>query len=357
MSASSSSSASSSNQGLSSAASSAASDIVPNGASATDGSDNNKQQLPFYLVMWKFSRPHTIIGSAMAIPSLHLLAAPSLAAALSTVNLQAILWAMIPACLMNLYITGLNQITDVEIDKVNKPYLPIAAGMLSMRNAIVTVVVSLIVSLAMGAFVGTQGLNVALWGSAILGTVYSLEPFRLKRFPALAAFCIVAVRGAVINASFFTHAKAAAFGQPGASVLQCLATNRACALSSLFFGVFGLVIALMKDVPDVVGDRLANIRTFSVRIGQKQVFTGMRRLLSLSFLGVSATFIRQALRAPSAGLVACRVVTSVAAAWAGWSVRQQAQGVNPEDSDEVYSYYMHLWKLFYMSYLVLPFAR
>ena len=340
--------------------------MEPNGATASDFalSEQNKQEqnqaekVPFYMVMWKFSRPHTIIGSAMAIPSLHLLAAPTLSAALSTVNLQAILWAMIPACLMNLYITGLNQITDVEIDKVNKPYLPIPAGLLSQRHAIVTVVVSLLTSLAMGAYVGTQGLNVALWGSALLGTMYSLEPFRLKRFPALAAFCIVAVRGAVVNVGFFTHAKAAAFGAASSSsVWQCLTTDRACALSSLFFGVFGLVIALMKDVPDVVGDRLANIKTFSVRIGQKQVFTGMRRLLSLSFWGVGAIFMRQAVRAPNAGLAACRVVTSAAAAWAGWSVRQEAQNVNPEDSNEVYSYYMHLWKLFYMSYLVLPFAR
>ena len=342
----------SSNQGLSSSASA---DLAPNGAAASA----NTEQMSFPQILWKFSRPHTIIGSAMAVPSLHFLAAPTLAAAFSMQNLGAIVWAMIPACLMNLYITGLNQITDVEIDKVNKPYLPIAAGLLSMRQAVVTVVLSLVASLAIGMAVGTQGLNVALWGSAILGTIYSVEPFRFKRFPALAAFCIVAVRGAIINASFFTHALASAYGQAGATVLGCLATNRACALSSLFFGVFGLVIALMKDVPDVVGDRLANVKTFSVRLGQKQVFTGMRRLLSVLFWGVGATFARHAVRAwtSSTGLAACRLVTAAAAAWAGWSVRQQAQGVNPEDSDQVYTYYMHLWKLFYMSYLVLPFAR
>lgn len=270
---------------------------------------------------------------------------------------------------MNLYITGLNQITDVEIDKVNKPYLPIASGMLSMRHAVVTVVLALVTSLAMGmssSFGDTQGLNVALWGSAILGTLYSLEPLRLKRFPALAAFCIVAVRGAIINASFYAHAKAAATAgltnAPGAAttVWGCLATDRACFLSSLFFGVFGLVIALMKDVPDVVGDRLANVKTFSVRLGQAQVFTGMRKLLSGLFWGVGAAFVQQAVRAASTsrpGLVVCRLVTAAAAAWAGWSVRQESQGVNPEDSDQVYTYYMHLWKLFYMSYLVLPFAR
>jgi 4-hydroxybenzoate polyprenyltransferase len=32
------------------------------------------------------------------------------------------------AVLINIYVTGLNQVFDVDIDKINKPYLPIAAG-------------------------------------------------------------------------------------------------------------------------------------------------------------------------------------------------------------------------------------
>jgi len=48
---------------------------------------------------------------------------------------------------MNLYITGLNQVTDVEIDKVNKPYLPIASGELSKKDGIFIVVASLFAAL------------------------------------------------------------------------------------------------------------------------------------------------------------------------------------------------------------------
>jgi homogentisate phytyltransferase/homogentisate geranylgeranyltransferase len=267
---------------------------------------------------------------------------------------------------MNVYVTGLNQITDIDIDKVNKPYLPLPAGYLSRRHATWIVLSSLVTSLAVGVVVGTQGLNIALWGSALLGTIYSVQPFRLKRFPALAAFCIIAVRGAIINASFFAHAQQAimssaaatiASGNTVVTVWQCLTTYPACALSSLFFGVFGLVIALMKDVPDVVGDRIANIKTFSVRIGQAQVFAGMRRLLSLLFWGVGVTFVKQAIRAPTLVLTACRLLTGTAAIWAGWSVKRHARHINPEDSEQVYNYYMHLWKLFYISYLFLPFAR
>eukprot|EP00957_Ditylum_brightwellii_P137898 10513583-Ditylum_brightwellii.AAC.1 len=116
---------------------------------------------------------------------------------------------------MNLYITGLNQITDVDIDRINKPDLPIAAGHLSLPTAKAIVIFSGIFSLAMGLshpFLSTNGLSVALWASFILGTMYSLPPIRFKRFHLLAAFCIIAVRGAVINAGFYAHAQAAAFG-------------------------------------------------------------------------------------------------------------------------------------------------
>lgn len=316
----------------------------------------------FSSILWRFSRPHTIIGSALAIPSIHFLAAPSLSAVYAIPTIVSILYAMLPSLLMNLYITGLNQITDVDIDKVNKPSLPIAAGDLSISTAKKIVTISLITSLMLGVahpILGSQGLNVALWGSAILGTAYSLEPLRLKRFPILAAFCIVAIRGAIINAGFYAHAMTAAFGRQ-TSVLGCLMNDQKCAMSSLFFAIFGIVIALMKDVPDAMGDAQYNIRSFTVRMGQRNVFLSMRRLITVSFFGVGAAFLRGASVAFKSGIyqiALCRNLVALAAIGAGISSREQARTVNPEDSSQVYGYYMHLWKLFYLSYLFLPFAR
>merc|ERR1711988_1592918 len=40
----------------------------------------------------------------------------------------------------NAYIVGINQIYDVKIDEINKPFLPIAANLLSSKNAWVIVV-------------------------------------------------------------------------------------------------------------------------------------------------------------------------------------------------------------------------
>jgi len=75
---------------------------------------------------------------------------------------------MVPALLMNLYITGLNQITDVEIDKVNKPDLVIPAGDLRLRDASFIVVVAGLLG-CLGGFGRTSsgGLRLVLWGSAV----------------------------------------------------------------------------------------------------------------------------------------------------------------------------------------------
>ncbi len=47
----------------------------------------------------------------------------------------ALTQALVSALLMNVCIVGLNQLYDVEIDKVNKPYLPLASGEMTMRQA------------------------------------------------------------------------------------------------------------------------------------------------------------------------------------------------------------------------------
>ena len=59
----------------------------------------------------------------------------------------------------------------------------------------------------------------------------------------------------------------------------------------------------------------------------------------------------------STSLLVGRAVVGVSAVLAGLSVQKEAAPVNPEDPKEVYNFYMHLWKLFYLSYFVLPLAR
>jgi len=82
-----------------------------------------------------------------------------------------------------------------------------------------------------------------LVASMLLGSIYSIPPIRLKRYPLLASFCILVVRGVLVNIGFSQHARIVA--GYGATL------SAACWFYSIFFALFGISIALMKDIPDV----------------------------------------------------------------------------------------------------------
>lgn len=373
-------------------------------------------------VLWRFSRPHTMIGSALCIPSLTLFAMPATGAGagMLSVYATAALYAMPAALLMNVYIVGLNQLFDIEIDKVNKPDLPLAAGDLRPAPGVAIVIGALLASLGLGwwhSTLSTTALRVTLVGSAVLGTAYSLPPLRLKRFPLLASLSIMTVqhstlepgavslatspltesraagcsahlcaptdfpqrcprpmcpraqvRGALINWGFFTHASAvaakaasAATGAAAASVAMLpgtLFTSR-CAGPVLFFTLFGTVIALVKDVPDVAGDAQFGYRSFSVRLGQATMLRLASAVLCLNYVGTAVALFTAALSAGAQmPLVAARrAVVGLAAAATARHLHRRVRTVAANDPDDVYAYYMDLWKAFYAAYAWLPLTR
>ena len=100
--------------------------------------------------LFRFTRPHTFVGTAVAVPALHAYAAASAAALLSRACARSVASALAPALLMNVFITGLNQLCDVDIDRVNKPHLPVASGELSVHHARLVVGACLVAALALG---------------------------------------------------------------------------------------------------------------------------------------------------------------------------------------------------------------
>ena len=149
----------------------------------------------------------------------------------------------------NMYITGLNQLTDTEIDKVNKPYLPLASGALSYTQGVLIVAISFIASLY-SVKSASLPMRFTVYASAILGTIPM--PFRLKRFPLLAAMSIITVRGSLVNLGFFFDAKSSVLGVPMGNSLRTAfdAASRfpEALAATAYFAIFGTIIAIMKDV-------------------------------------------------------------------------------------------------------------
>jgi homogentisate phytyltransferase / homogentisate geranylgeranyltransferase len=84
--------------------------------------------------LWRFSRPHTIIGTTVSIVALYLIAVDMLPGLTFDGGLFDLFWTLVAGLAVNVYIVGINQLEDVEIDRVNKPFLPLAAGEMTMET-------------------------------------------------------------------------------------------------------------------------------------------------------------------------------------------------------------------------------
>ncbi|KAG0609189.1 hypothetical protein M758_8G165000 [Ceratodon purpureus] len=298
----------------------------------------------WFSAFWRFTRPHTIIGSGLGVTSVSLLAMESI----SDLNLKfvvGLLKAVIPALCMNVYIVGLNQLYDIEIDKVNKPNLPLASGEFSVATGIALVTTFAVASVAMGVYVGSPPLLWALLVSLVLGTAYSADmPFlRWKRSALAAASCILAVRAVVVQLGFYLHMQVSVLGRP--AVL-----SKPLLFATGFMCFFSIVIALAKDIPDVEGDKVYGIRSFSVRLGQKRVFWMCVALLETAYIAAIVT----SLTAPT---LASKVITCLGHAMLGGVLWERSQSVDLKSRPAITSWYMFIWKLFYAEYFLIPFMR
>jgi homogentisate solanesyltransferase len=181
----------------------------------------------------------------------------------------------------NLFIVGINQIYDVKIDVINKPFLPIAAGRISPRAAWWLVACSGLTGLA----IVKRFFNPLIFGLYALGTtigaLYSVPPFQLKRFPLAAGLTIATCRGFLLNFGvYYATREALGLGFIWSAPVAFLAR---------FMTVYAAVIAVTKDLGDVDGDRKGGIDTLALRFGPMAVATGASAVLALNYVGAIAT--------------------------------------------------------------------
>ncbi|ONM24665.1 Homogentisate solanesyltransferase chloroplastic [Zea mays] len=259
---------------------------------------------------WRFLRPHTIRGTALG--------SIALVARALIENSHLINWWLIFKAFYGLgalifgngYIVGINQIYDVAIDKVNKPYLPIAAGDLSIQSAWLLVILfaaagfSIVIS-NFGPFI-TSLYCLGLF----LGTIYSVPPFRLKRYPVAAFLIIATVRGFLLNFGVYYATRAA----------------------------LGLTFQWRYQ-----------ISTLATKLGVRNIaFLGSGLLLANYIAAIAVAFtMPQDFR--------CTVMVPVHAVLAGglifqtWVLEQAKYR-----KDAISQYYRFIWNLFYAEYIFFP---
>ncbi|MBI5105575.1 MAG: homogentisate phytyltransferase [Solirubrobacterales bacterium] len=288
------------------------------------------------VVLWRFSRPHTIVGTTLSIVCLWLLVAAELPAVAVGEGVGYLLATVLAGACVNVFIVGLNQLEDVEIDRINKPHLPIAAGDLSVPAARAIVAVAGVVPVALALTQGPAELIFVLIGLGV-GVAYSSPPLRLKRWPLLAAISISGVRSVVVNVGVALHFATSLGGEE-------TVVEPAWALT-LFVIPFSLAIALLKDVPDIEGDRRYAIATFSVRLGP-------RRVLRLGLAALAVAYLGMAVLGPLLCQGASPVVLVVGhlvplALVLAWAARTDVA-----DRAAFTRFYLRVWGLFFLEYLV-----
>ncbi|NET55272.1 MAG: homogentisate phytyltransferase [Symploca sp. SIO2E6] len=301
-----------------------------------------KQPADWFYALWKFSRPHTIIGTTLSVWALYPIALTATGANPTIGNLEQLLGSWIACLCGNVYIVGLNQLEDVEIDQINKPHLPIAAGEFSRQQAQLIIAVTGILALLIAGLLGPWLLLMVSISLAI-GTAYSLPPVRLKRFPFWAAVCIFSVRGAIVNLGLFLHFS---WLLQGKTVM--MPTPAVWALT-LFILVFTFAIAIFKDIPDMEGDKLYNITTFTLRLGKPAVFNLARWVITAGYLGM---ILAGWWLTASVNTVFLGVTHLVALGLLWW----RSQHVDLQDQIAITSCYQFIWKLFFLEYLLFPLA-
>lgn len=283
--------------------------------------------------LWKFARPHTIIGTSLSVWGVYVL---TYAIASTDISLLPPLGAWIACLCGNVYIVGLNQLEDVAIDKINKPHLPIASGEFSQSigQTIVTVTggLALVLAWVLGPYLfGMVAMSLAI------GTAYSLPPIRLKRFPFWAALCIFSVRGAIVNLGLFLHFS---------WVLQI---ERSIPLVvwalTAFIIVFTLAIAIFKDIPDIEGDRQYQITTLTIKLGQKTVFNLALWVLTACYLGM--LFAAWLPQVNALFLISTHLLLLGLMWWRSFQV-------DLHDKSAIANFYQFIWQLFFLEYLIFP---
>ncbi len=292
---------------------------------------------------WKFSRPHTIIGTSLSVLGLYLIA---LALGNSSFSLSPVLLAWFACLCGNVYIVGLNQLEDVAIDQINKPHLPIAAGEFSQQTGRVIVgstgVLALVIAWLSGPFLfGMVAISLAI------GTVYSLPPIRLKRFPFWAALCIFSVRGAIVNLGLFLHFNWVLRQNNLTPVIPVIPA--AVWVLTIFVLVFTFAIAIFKDIPDMEGDLQYNITTFTIQMGKQAVFNLALWVLSVCYGGMILIGLLHLAEVNPVFLV----ITHLLALGVMW---WQSRDVDLQDKSAIARFYQFIWKLFFIEYLIFPMA-
>jgi 4-hydroxybenzoate polyprenyltransferase len=160
------------------------------------------------------------------------------------------------AAVLNSASNALNQIYDLEIDRINKPKRPLPSGRLTIRQAWVFTWVNYAVALWLAWLVAPEGRHECFWivlVATVITFLYSAPPFRTKRLGIWANVTIAIPRGVLLKVA-------------GWSAVKTIVGVEPWYIGSIF-GLFLLGASTTKDFADIEGDRRGGCTTLPIQYG------------------------------------------------------------------------------------------
>jgi len=140
----------------------------------------------------------------------------------------------------------INDIFDLEIDKINRPERPLPSGKISNKEALVLYFIFLLLSFIFSWFINLPAFLIVVVSTFIL---YLYSKY-IKRIPLVGNIIVAFLTGLVFVFG------GVAVGNPSAAIIP-----------AIFAFSINLIREIVKDMEDVEGDRKADVITFPIKNG------------------------------------------------------------------------------------------
>jgi len=206
----------------------------------------------------ELARPFTLLPPALGVVSGAVTAwgAGGTKATLTAALVLPVVWGALMAAMLNAASNAINQIYDLEIDRVNKPKRPLCTGALTIGQAWGFTIFSFVVAWVLAWLADPIGRHECFWivlFTSVLVWAYSAPPLRTKRHGIWANVTIAIPRGMLLKVAGWSTVKTVMGVEPW--------------FIGAIFGLFLLGAASTKDFADIEGDRKGGCRTLPIEYG------------------------------------------------------------------------------------------
>jgi 4-hydroxybenzoate polyprenyltransferase len=180
----------------------------------------------------------------------------------------------VAAALLNAASNALNQVYDLDIDRVNKPDRPLPSGAISTRGALAfsaaTALGALVLAALCSSFTGRPDVLLLFIAASVFSVLYSAPPARMKMRGWLANATVAIPRGVLLKVA-------------GWSLASSMLSVEAWYIG-LIMGLFLFGATTTKDFSDITGDAMYGVRTLPVVYGPDRAARYIAPFLFLPFL-------------------------------------------------------------------------